>query len=48
MGRQDRAAQVWALCVKKFPNRNESVGCYQRNIRLIMERTEAVQDNLVY
>lgn len=48
MGRQDRASQVWALCVKKFPERNEAVACYQRNIRLIMERTEAVVDNLVY
>ncbi|MBP9850403.1 MAG: hypothetical protein KBC47_01800 [Candidatus Peribacteraceae bacterium] len=48
MDRKDRASQVWALCVKKFPERNESVGCYQRNIRLIMERMEAVDDHLVY
>lgn len=48
MDRKDRASQVWTLCVKKFPERNESVGCYQRNIRLIMERMEAVDNHLVY
>ncbi len=48
MDRTDRASQVWKLCVNKFITREKSVACYQRNIRLIMERTEAVDENLVY
>ena len=46
--RTDRAAQVWTLCVKKFEERKGQAACYQRNIRLIMERTEPVTENVVY
>ncbi len=48
MDRNDRASFVWKLCVKKFITREKSVACYQRNIRLIMERMEPVDENLVY
>lgn len=48
MDRTDRASMVWKLCVKKFSDRNQSVACYQRNIRLIMDRVEAVDANLIY
>ncbi len=46
--RNERASQVWKLCVNKFMTREKSVRCYQRNIRLIVERTEPVAENLVY
>ncbi len=48
LDRTDRASEVWNLCLEKFVAREEAVKCYQRNIRLIMERREPVDGNLVY
>lgn len=46
VNRTDRASQVWKLCVINTTREN-AVKCYQRNIRLIMERTEDVEENLI-
>jgi hypothetical protein len=46
--RKNRAAAVWKLCSKKFTTHEEATSCYQRNIRLITERTEDVSVHLVY
>lgn len=46
--RADRGGQVWAICTKKFLSRTDATLCYQRNIRLIMERTEEITEDLVY
>lgn len=46
--RGDRGSQLWAICTKRFSNRGQASYCYQRNIRMIMERTENITEDLVY
>lgn len=48
LNRADRGHQVWNLCTKKTLTRGLAVRCYQRNIRLITERIEPIDESLIY
>lgn len=45
--RTERGARVWKICGKKFDNRNDATLCYQRNIRIIMTRTEDITVDMI-